>query len=336
MTEHELTARVALCDEKGRLNPASVGWSRQQVVDTSRIGHGWYGWGRNKRWEYWGIITPTHFLAMTIAALDYANLRQIWVMDRATGIEVDTVEISALSQGVQLPGSLGDGDATSRGRGMRLAFAEVAGGTRLTAASERVSIDVIAERLPGHEAMGTAAPFSDFLVEYTVKDVDRPTHGSVVIDGERFVVPPGSSWAVLDHGRLRAPYRTSWNWGAAAGMSAGRRIGLQLGGGGPLAIRRGISQNAFTVNGRVHKVAEPLVWEFDAEDWLAPWRIRNDRMQLSFLPVHDRYAKTDLLVIRSETHQCFGTYRGRVRTDEGEWIELDGIDGWAEDVHNRW
>ena len=31
-----------------------------------------------------------------------------------------------------------------------------------------------------------------------------------------------------------------------------------------------------------------------------------------------------------------GHWTGRVRTDEGDWIDVDGILGWAEDVHNRW
>jgi hypothetical protein len=184
--------------------------------------------------------------------------------------------------------------------------------------------------------MGTAAPFSARLVEYTVKDVDRPAEGTVTIDGTTYDVPSGSSWAVLDHARGRGRYRTDWNWGAAAGESGGRRIGLQLGGGGKDAVRQGISQNAVSVDGRVHKLSGALAWSFDPSDWSAPWRVTGARLDVVFTPFHTRLARTNLLVIRSTTAQCFGTYRGRLRMDDGEWIEFDGLVGWAEDVHNRW
>lgn len=29
-------------------------------------------------------------------------------------------------------------------------------------------------------------------------------------------------------------------------------------------------------------------------------------------------------------------FTGRARSDQGEWINLDGLTGWAEEVHNRW
>jgi len=332
----ELTEPVSLTRPDGRLDPRSIGWTRRQLHDTDRICRGWYGWGRNKRWEYWGIITPTHIIAMTIAAIDYANIRQLWVLDRETLQEVDAFEIGMLNRGVRLAGTHGQGPNSSVGKRMRLRFEDVEGGTRLRAESDRVEVDIVATIPPGHEALGMASPTSRRLVDYTVKDVDRPSHGWVRIDGERHEVPAGSSWAVLDHARSRVPYRTDWNWGAGAGEVDGHRIGLQLGGGGPRGLRNGLSHTCFTVDGRIHKIPTALEWSFDPSDWLAPWRMTTDRVELVFRPFHDRYARTNLLLVRSVTHQCFGVFEGRVRTDEGEWLRVDGVVGWAEDVHHRW
>lgn len=334
--DRELTAPVSLLTERGLQNPDAVGWARTPLIDTDAVGRGIRGWGRNKRWEYWAITTPTHIVALTVGALDYANVRGVWVLDRATGAEIDLFEISPLSFGVELPGSLGRGPVRSSGRQATLDFMDAESGTLLVARTPRVKVDVVATRPPGHEAMGTAAPFSPFLAEFTVKDVDRPAEGTIEVDGIVHEVPAGSSWAVLDHLRGRLPYRTHWNWGAGAGMAGGRRIGLQLGGGGPLAIRQGVSQNAFTVDGRVHKVAGALEWEFDPADWLAPWQVRGERMLLDFTPFHVRSGRIDLLLVASVSNQSFGHWSGRLRTDEGEWIAVDGILGWAEDVHNRW
>ncbi|WP_193598401.1 DUF2804 domain-containing protein [Microbacterium sp. YJN-G] len=335
-SERELTDPVRLLDDRGLQNPAAIGWTRRQLIDTDGVGQGARGWGRNKRWEYWAITSPTHIIALTIGALDYANVRGVWVLDRARREEVDLFEISPLDLGVELPGTLGHGPARSRGRRATLEFVDADAGTLLLARTPRVNVDIVATRPSRHEAMGTAAPFSPFHAEYTVKDVDRPAHGTIRVDGVEYDVPAGSSWAILDHLRGRLPYRTHGNWGAGAGMAGRRRIGLQLGGCGPLAVRHGVSQNAFTVDGRLHKVAGALEWQFDADDWSAPWHVRNDRMLLEFTPFHVRSSRTELLLVASTANQAFGHWSGRLRADDGEWIEADGILGWAEDVRSRW
>ena len=56
-------------------------------------------------------------------------------------------------------------------------------------------------------------PWSESRFQYTVKDVALPASGTVTITGRQYEVPEGS-WAVLDHGRGRWPYRVTWNWGA--------------------------------------------------------------------------------------------------------------------------
>lgn len=333
MARLEITEPVALLRPDGRLDPASIGWTRRQLHDTDGVGRGWYGWGRNKRWEYWGIITQTHIIALTIAALDYANVRQLWVLDRRTLTPLDVFEIGPLSRGVTLTGTHGTGVNRSAGRRLRLRFDDGADGTLLRAESERVQVDVVAEIREGHEAMGIASPHSRRLVDYTVKDVDRPTTGTVTIDG---VTHDATGFAVLDHARSRGPYRTDWNWGAAIGEIDGRRIGINLGGGGPHGLKHGLSHTVVTIDGRVHKIPTALHWAFDENDWMRPWRMTTERVELTFTPFYDRFARTNLLLIRSTTHQCFGTFTGRIQSDDGEWIVVDGLEGWAEDVHHRW
>ncbi len=63
MILRELTAPVSLTNEQGLLNPESVGWARQPLVTTAGI-NGRTAWGRNKRWEYWNVITPTHIATL--------------------------------------------------------------------------------------------------------------------------------------------------------------------------------------------------------------------------------------------------------------------------------
>jgi hypothetical protein len=334
VSDREVVSPVRLVDERGRLDEASVGWTRTQLHDTDKIGRGLYGWGRNKRWEYWGIVTPTHIFALTIGGLDYANVRQVWVLDRETLTEIDAFEISPLSRGLSMTGTHGAGVNTSRGRTIDLRMVDTDAGTRLFARTPRVQVDVLAQILPGHEAMGIASPASRMLAEYTVKDVDRPTTGTISVDG---VTYDATGFAVLDHARSRTPYVTDWNWGAAVGEVDGRRIGINFGGSGrDGTLLNGISHTGVTIDGRVHKIRTPLNWEYDRDDFMKPWRLSNERTDITFTPFFDRHARTNFLVIFNEAHQCFGTFAGRVLSDEGEWVSVDGLVGWAEDVRNRW
>ncbi|RZU66931.1 uncharacterized protein DUF2804 [Microterricola gilva] len=338
--ERELTAPVELCLPNGRLNPAAVGWARHPLVTTDGIGRGSFGWGRNKRWEYWAVTTPTHIVGITVSSLDYASLHQLWVKDRRSGEEIDLVAISPLSGSATLPGTLGTGSARTRTKALSIDIDELgeadAGspGTRLRAVSPRVTIDVLAERPAGHEAMGVVVPWSDRLFQYTVKDVARPAGGTITIDGVSHRLPRARSWAVLDHGRGRWPYSMTWNWGAASGIVDGRTLGLQL--GGRWTAGTGSTENALSVDGRITKYGDELDWEYSQGDFLAPWRIRGEHLDLVFTPEFDRSAQTNMLVIGSETHQCFGTYSGTATDEDGTTLRIDGLFGWAEHVHNRW
>lgn len=43
-----------------------------------------------------------------------------------------------------------------------------------------------------------------------------------------------------------------------------------------------------------------------------------------------------MLLVAQEAHQCFGTYAGWMTDEHGTRVAFAGIDGWAEDVRNRW
>lgn len=348
IVERELTAPVALCGPDGRLNRDAVGWTRTPLHDTSGI-DGRRVWGRNKRWEYWAVTTPTHIVALTVSSIDYAAVHAILVHDRRDGSTIDRTAISPLGSSATLPASLGRGPARARTKRLSIDIDELDGpvcsswpdgtATRLRGTTEGVRFEIDAHRPAGHESLGVVVPWSDTRFQYTVKDVARPATGWLEVGGdgdrpvERIELPEGESWAVLDHGRGRWPYRMVWNWGAASGRFGGRDLGLQL--GGKWTDGSGSTENAVVVDGRLHKISDELDWEYDVDDWLAPWRIHGEHVELRFEPFWDRVSATELVVFGSHGHQCFGHYSGWVEAD-GERIEVEGLLGWAEDVRNRW
>ncbi|WP_337005135.1 MULTISPECIES: DUF2804 domain-containing protein [unclassified Microbacterium] len=335
-TERELTAPVSLTRADGGLNPAALGWSRTPLHDTGGIpGRG--SWGRNKRWEYWNVMTPAHIVALTVSCVDYMSLHEIWVLDRATGESVGTTVISPGSRSARLPASLGDGPARARTKRITIDIDETFDGTRLRGSTARASFDILAARPAGHDSLGVVVPWrrGDEITrfQYTVKDVARPATGTVTLDGSSFDVPAGS-WAVLDHGRGRWPYRVHWNWAAGSGIVDGRVVGLQL--GAKWTDGSGTTENAVVVDGHLSKLGEELVWEYDPERFMQPWRIHGATAELTFTPFYDKRSRTNALVIASRTDQLFGVWTGWVLDDTGSRVRVDGIEGFAEEVLNRW
>lgn len=332
-SEREITAAVDLCLPGGALNPAAVGWSRRSLHRT-RLPRGVGGWGRNKRWEYWCITTPTHVVSLTVSSLDYAAVLQVWALERANGREIDEVAIVPLARGVELPESHGDGPSRARTRRLSVEIEDGPAGARLVAGTARVAIDVEIERPAGHECLAVVVPWSARRYQYTVKDLALRVRGRVTFDGAEVALPADESWAVLDHGRGRWPYAVTWNWGAGCGVVEGRVIGLQV--GGAWTDGTGSTENALFVDGRAHKIGEDLAWTYDRREWTAPWRVRGARVDVTLTPFHERASRMNLGLLASEIHQCFGRWTGWVVDDAGARVRVDGVIGWAEEARNRW
>jgi hypothetical protein len=59
-------------------------------------------------------------------------------------------------------------------------------------------------------------------------------------------------------------------------------------------------------------------------------------VDLVFTPRHVRTDRMNLGVLANNTHQAFGTWTGTMTDDGGRSVRVDGIQGWAEEVVNRW
>lgn len=330
--EHEITAPVALCTPDGRLNPEAVGWSRTPLHTTELP-----GWGRTKRWEYWLVSSPTHSIALTVADIDYLGLTSIYLLEHG-GHDLTRTSMRPLAHGVHLPQSLGTGPVTALGP-VRARVHQTAQGTRLrfscTTSQGPLSADLTLTLPPGHQSMNVVIPWSPTRFQYTCKQVARPAHGTVRLAGQD--IDFTDAWGVLDHGRGRWPYDTTWNWGAAAGRTDGHTLGLQL--GGKWTEGTGLTENALCVDGQLTKIGQELRWDYDLAAPLRPWRMYTPgsaQVDLAFTPFHERADRTDAGLLLNDTTQCFGHYRGTVRTDHGSTIAVHDLPGFAEHVHMRW
>ncbi|GIF04040.1 DUF2804 domain-containing protein [Actinoplanes siamensis] len=323
--EIQIIEPVDLCLPDGRLNPAAVGWSRRPLHRANLR-----GWGRNKRWEYWGVVTPAHILGIVVSSLDYAGVHGLYLLDRVSGKELAVDATVPLARGTILPDRSGSGPVRASGGGLRIEIEQDAQGTTLRARSRRVEVDLTMPAVADRDSLGVVVAWSRKRFQYTVKDVGRPVHGRLVVDGVEHLVPERGSYATLDHGRGRWPYSASWTW--AAGADRDRAIQL----GGKWTDGTGNTENAVFEAGRLHKIGADLRWEYDPSDRLRPWRITGPGVDVTFQPFHERVARTSLGVLAGETHQCFGRFSGWAAGADGDKVDLDGLVGWAEETRSRW
>jgi hypothetical protein len=333
-TEREVVEPVDLCDSDGKLNRAAVGWSRQPLHRCALPA----GWGRRKRWDFWGLTAPGCAMNLVIADVDYLGIAGAWFRDLTTGESIEKGRASPFGRAMTLPDRVGGAPISISTKDFELSFVEEQSGTRLRAQAANFDADVMVHRPEGHESLGVVIPWSDRRFQYTNKDVARPAEGSVHWKDRTYTfTPDGSSWACLDFGRGKWPYRTKWNWGAGAAMVGTTTVGLHL--GGKWTDGTGMTENALCVDGRLSKLSEELVWTYDTSDWLRPWTIRtprSNRVDVTFTPIFDKRTRLQLGLASQSVDQCFGTYSGTVIPDDGSTLAIDGVFGWAEEATWRW
>ncbi len=329
---NELTLPTDLTTARGTLNPEAVGYSRSPLHRTPLAGNT-ASRMRTKRWEYWGVLTPELAVGMTIVNLGYAATLQIYVLNRATGEEVSSEPLKILpgAADIVLPDTLPPLTALGTAGDVTLRFHDDGGGTRLRARSPRVSVDLYAPA--SGDVLGVVVPWSDRRFQYTLKDVARSVSGTVTVDGKVFTVG-ADAFAVLDRGRGRWPYRTTWTWGAGSGTVNGTRLGLQI--GGQWTAGTPATENALIVDGRLHHYDGELEFTYDLSDPASTWTVHGPWIDAVLTPFHRRESATKLGVISSEIWQAFGTWTGTARTPDGTSYSLDGLGGWIEEARHRW
>lgn len=357
--ERELHRPVDLCLPSGRrLDPRARGWSRTPLHRANLRGV----WGRTKRWDYWAVLAGDLAFGLVYADVDYLGLVSVWWGDLATGRSGGRDVAVPFARGVHLPDRPGSHPLTYSGRHLDLRIADYdaagdgsTGGTRIKADWAEAdgtpgSLDVYVQRPVGHESLSVVIPWSSTRFQFTTKDQARPAIGRFRLGDETtdFGTRPaseslpdaaqlGPAWGVLDVGRGRWPYSTTWNWGGGAGEArTGEVVGIQL--GAKWTEGTGYTENAITVDGRLHKIGREMRWDYDWEDPMGPWRVVDPggAVDLTLTPRFDKHGRTDALVLRTEVHQVFGTWSGTVTGEDGRVLQLDGVQGFAEESRNRW
>ncbi|HBT74194.1 MAG TPA: DUF2804 domain-containing protein, partial [Lysinibacillus sp.] len=78
--EKEILQPTLLCDKKGNLNPAAIGFARKPLINSNLSGH----LMRKKKWNYWCIYGDEILFSATISHLDYAAVCFVYFLEYET------------------------------------------------------------------------------------------------------------------------------------------------------------------------------------------------------------------------------------------------------------
>jgi hypothetical protein len=335
--ERELHEPVDECLPDGRLNPAAVGWSRRPLHRCNLRGAPL----RTKRWDYWCVTTDTHLLSMTFTNLGHVGLANAWFLEYAGSRIVERQVLVPFARGFAQPETVAGDDIHFESGRLRIDIVEDAKATQLhvafPSARGRVEAELRVEAPPGHESLNVLVPWSSRRFQFTSKHNTRPASGVVRVGADEHAFGPANqAFGCLDFGRGIWPWRSAWNWASASGVQAGRTLGLNLGGKWTDGTRS--TENGLCIDGRLHKLSEDLVWEYDRARWRQPWRIRarSGRVDLEFTPFFHKRGRLELGLLASHLNVLFGRFSGTVIGDDGSAYPVRDLVGWAEEHLARW
>lgn len=344
MGEQHLMGAGPLLDEKGNLAEPGYAYSLVKGYDRSAIATSRW---RIKEWDYYYIGNKDCGCALTVADNGYMWLVSVTVLDFKKKFDITKSPVGFFPFGrLKMPrdSRLGNVSFAKKNR-FSFEFRHEGKKRRLlvymkdfAGKGKDFRCDISLQETVG-KSMVIATPFTKKgHFYYNQKINNMAAHGYAKV-GEETYDFNSLSYGVLDWGRGTWTYKNTWLWSSCSSEYGGHRLGWNLGYG--FGDTSAASENMVFLDEKAYKLAEvkmdiPLD-KFGREDYLAPWKFRSpgQEVEMTFTPVYDRHADTNLLILRSNQHQVFGTFSGRFLL-EGKSFYFEDVPGFAEKVFNKW
>ena len=207
--------------------------------------------------------------------------------------------------------------------------------------SDRLVVDFKLGRAP-KESIVIATPFKENpkAFYYNQKIVGIPASGKVKFGDKEIEFSEKDTFAILDWGRGVWPYKNTWYWGSACGEKDGKVLGFNIGYG--FGDTTNATENIVFFGGFSHKLDEVTFNipqnEKGGYEYEQSWTITSNdgRFEMLFEPIIDRKSCTDIWVLKSDQHQVFGKFSGKIVLDDKSIVEIKDFLGFAERVVNKW
>ena len=306
----------------------------------------WPRWFKNwrlKEWEHFALVNDRYYLSVALFNAKSMGLAQVCVYSRQDGV-FHRHERRTPPWRISLPPNILSSQAAYQSRGFSLRIENA-----LDAGYIGIEIEIAASReLPGVtgrfrclEPLGSSEPIVVCLplpgrgAMYSHK-YTCPIEGSMRLGETPVEFPAQRSYGLIDIHQGYYPMVMKWHWATAGGREPdGSLAGFNLT-DNQVEDQRAYNENCVWRGGRLH-LLPPVTFSFDRRDHLKPWviRDRDGMVELTFEPEVVRTIDVGALLFANRYRAPFGAFSGRLRTGEGEEIEVDDYFGMCEDFYLR-
>jgi hypothetical protein len=334
-----------LLNEKGILHQAGYATKLVKEYHRNEIKANHF---RIKEWDYYYVGNSHYGVALTIADNSYMGLIGVTFLNFDEVWEKTKNVMTFMPKGrFNLPPTSKHGDLMFKNKKVDIQFFNDGKLRHLLCQmkdftkGKDILVDIMLMEEPA-DSMVIATPFGKEKYEkhfyYNQKINCMRASGKVSYDDKEYDFKSEDSFAVLDWGRGVWPYRNTWYWSSMSGEVDGVKVGFNLGYGfGDLS---NASENMIIYDGKAYKLEE-VVFEIPSkngkEEFMKPWKMETSdhKLKLRFDPILDRYSNSNILIIKSLTHQVFGKFSGTLKVGT-KTIKINDMLGFAEKVINRW
>jgi hypothetical protein len=344
MNEQHLLSPGPLLGKDGNLAECGFAYSLVKTYDRKMIKA---PKGRIKEWDYYYVGNKERGIALTIDDNGYMDLCSASVLNFAKPAVVEKMVVHPFSYGKRaLPSTSAMGDTFYQDKKVEMRFTHEGKKRhlycvwpRFDKAGHELRVDIFLEETTGGNSMVIATPFKKNHHFYYNQKINNLRSSGYAKLGDDFLDFNKDSYGVLDWGRGVWTYQNLWYWSSLNAIQDGHTIGWNLGYG--FGDTSKASENMLFVDQDVYKLNDV---KFDIpmdekahDDYLKPWKFRSSdaAIDLTFTPVLDRAGGGNYLLLKSDQHQCFGTFKGFIHVD-GKTFSIVNLPGFAEKVFNRW
>lgn len=342
---HEVTKKQPLLNKEGAI--AECGWSRKQLqayhrkdIRAPKI--------RRKEWDYYLVMGQGFGVALTVSDDGYIGLQSASLLNFKDNWEHTETILNFFPMGkYRLPVNSSEGNTIYEDKRLQMKFQALEQNRILDChfsdfwEGKDFSCHIELSQ-PDMDSMVIATPWKDKkkAFYYNQKINCMRARGYAEFDGVRYEFDPKTDFGTLDWGRGVWTYDNTWYWGNGNCDIDGHSFGFNIGYG--FGDDTAATENVLIYDGVVHKL-DDIVFEIPLdekgrEEYMKPWKFTSSdkRFEMDFIPVMDRAARINALLIETDQHQVFGKMSGKAILDDGTQIELKDCMCFAEKVHNRY
>jgi hypothetical protein len=336
MTQREIITPTSVLDDSG--HPQNFGWSRQSSLfyDPALV---WAPRRKISEADRYIVFSPTHLAVFEVqddGYLGHTAVSLISLQDRKRVTQIFQTLFPLGSY--EMPPSSQSGGIRYRRYKSVLDLVPMEGGVRIVRAdiprfghNRTLRCELVLTEPPDAESLVTNMPWRNDknAFRYSRRSPWYTTEGVIQYGTTEIVFTRGDSWGIFDWHRGVRPRNDIRYWAAGCGLSGGRLVSFSAGYGSEDAS--GCTENAFFVDGRLHKL-DQVTFHIPPVNWLLPWRFTSNdsRLEMTFTPHQERIDRRRIMLYANTRRQVCGFFSGRAILDDGDEVEFQNITGFAE------